>query len=91
MLSKIRILIENTPRSVTIARWDDSNFEGIGTFAVCGRTIDFSLMGLNVIAKLMGSPNSHITPWLVFYATGIVLLLYRPINRFYILTAAEGR
>ena len=31
----------------------------------------------------MGSPNSHITPWLVFYATGIVLLLYRPINRFY--------
>ena len=38
-----------------------------------------------------GSPNSHITPRLVFYATGIVLLLYRPINRFYILTAAEGR
>ena len=33
----------------------------------------------------IGSSNSHITPWLVFYATGIVLLLYRPINRFYIL------
>ena len=30
----------------------------------------------------MGSPNSHITPWVVFYATGIVLLLYRPISRF---------
>ena len=29
----------------------------------------------------MGSPNSHITPWVVFYATGIVLLLYRPISR----------
>ena len=26
-----------------------------------------------------------------FLATGIDLLLYRPINRFYILTAAEGR
>ena len=39
----------------------------------------------------MGSPNSHITPYVVFYASGIVLLLYRPVNRFYILTAAEGR
>ena len=26
----------------------------------------------------MGSSNSHITPWVVFYASGIVLLLYRP-------------
>ena len=32
----------------------------------------------------MESPNSHITPWFVFYATGIVLLLYRP-------TASAGR
>ena len=86
MLSKIRILIENTPRSVAMP---DGMTRRIGAFAVCGRTIDFSLMGLNVLQ--MGSPNSHITPWVVFYATGIVLLLYRPIDRFYILTAAGGR
>ena len=68
-------------------RWGDSN----GSVRLqCGRTIDLSLMGLKMLLQ-MGSPNSHITPWLVFYATGIVLLLYRPINRFYILTAAEGR
>ena len=28
--------------------------EGIGTFAVCGRTLDLSLMGLNIIAKFNG-------------------------------------
>ena len=78
MLSIIRILIENTPRSVTMpdAMTRRDRY-------VC------SVWAHNLLQ--MGSPNSHITPWVVFYATGIVLLLYRPINRFYILTAAEGR
>ena len=38
-----------------------------------------------------GSLHSHITPRLVFYAIGICLLRCRPVNRLYILTAAEGR
>ena len=36
-----------------------------------------------------GSPNFHITPWVVFYT--IVFFLLYTINRLYILIAAEGR
>ena len=59
MLSKIRILIENTPRSVTMPDGNLGWLEGIGTFAVWGRTIDFSLIGLNVIANGVAKFTHH--------------------------------
>ena len=83
MFAKICILIENTPRSMTMP-------DGTGTFAVWARNRILTYDRLEYYCK-RGSLHSHITPWLVFYAIGICLLRCRPVNRLYILTAAEGR
>ena len=56
MLSKIGILIENTPRSVTMP---DGMTRRDRYFTVCGRTIDFSLMGLNIIANGVAKFTHH--------------------------------
>ena len=63
--------------------------EGIGTFAVCQRTIDFSLMGLNVIANGVTKFTHHTV--VIFLRNWNCFVTVGPINRFYILTAAEGR
>ena len=83
MFAKICILIENTPPSMTMP-------DGTGTFAVlaCNRFLTYDR--LKYYCK-RGSLHSHITPWLVVYAIGMCLLRCRPVNRLYILTAAEVR
>ena len=83
MFANICILIENTPRSMTMS-------DGTGTFAVWAHNRFLTYDRLKYYCK-RGSLHSHITPWLVFHAIGICLLRCRPVNRLYILTAAEGR
>ena len=63
MFEKIRILIENISRRMVMP-------DGTGTFAVRAHTRFLADDGLKYYFK-WGSPNSHITPWVVFYAIGI--------------------
>ena len=87
MFANIRNLIEHTPRSTTLR-------EGTGTFTVWAHNLFLAYDRPNSDCK-WGSPNLHITPsqFSTQFANycNFVLLLYRPVNRLYILTAAEGR
>ena len=60
--------------------------EGTGTFAVWAHN-----RFLAYDYCRWGSPNSHITLWVVFYAIGILLLLYRPVNRLYYLNCSRRK
>ena len=67
--------------------------EGIGTFAVWAHNRFLAYDRPNYFCK-WGSPNSHITrytPYSSFLHNWIFVLLYRPVDRYMILTAAEGR
>ena len=82
MFAKIRILIQNTGRSTTMP-------DGTGTLQ-CGPATDFSLMiGLILLQTGVATVTHHNVG--SFLCNWIFLLLYRPVNRLYILTAAKGR
>ena len=83
MFAKIHTLIENTPRGLAMP-------DGTGTFAVWAIN-RFPAYDRPKYYCKRGSPNLHITLWVVFYAIGICLLLYRPINRSIILTVHRRR
>ncbi len=83
MFAKMRILIENIPRSMAMP-------EGTGTFAVWAHNRFLAYDRPKYYCK-WGSPKCAHRIVVVFYAIGIFWLLYWPINRFDILTAAEGR
>ena len=63
MFAKIRILIENTPRSMAMT-------DCTGTFAVWAHNLFLTYDRLKYYCK-WGSLNSNITSWVVFYAIGI--------------------
>ena len=69
MFAKICILIENTPRSTAMP-------EGTGTFAVWARNRFLSLQ------TGVATFTHHAA--VVFYAIGMFVLLYRPVDRLYI-------
>ena len=64
--------------------------EGTGTFAMLAHNRFLAYDRPNYFGKLGSAKFTHHTV-VVFYTIGIFLLLYRPVDRYMILTAAEGR